>query len=111
MTTRERLPGVGDDCCPPRVVCDAHAAIRSARRRVWFREALQITLLIAADVLFLQWPHSRMPFLDREHSRMLLQAMNLIVVADLWRVRALPKWSAKRIASTWCRAERDRFKA
>ncbi|MDQ3281137.1 MAG: hypothetical protein M3Q69_06970 [Acidobacteriota bacterium] len=111
MPTSELLPGVSDDSCPPRVVCDAHAAIKRARRRVWLREALQLTVLLAADALFLQWPHSRMPFLDREHSRMLLQSMNLIVIADLWRVRAMPKWNAKRIASTWCRAERDRFRA
>jgi hypothetical protein len=110
MPTRELLPGVTADSCPPRVVCDAHTAIRKARRRAMLRDAVQIALLLAVDYLFIHWPDSRMPFLEREASLVFLRGVNVIAVADLWLTRALPKWWAKRIAETWSRAEREKFK-
>ncbi len=110
MPTSDLLPGVTDRSCPPRVVCDARAAIRSARRRVWLRDALQITLLASVDFLFVYWPDSRMPFLDRGSSLTFLRAVNAAIVADLWLTRALPKWWAKRIADTWSRTEQAKFK-
>ncbi|HEX8618660.1 MAG TPA: hypothetical protein VF911_13840 [Thermoanaerobaculia bacterium] len=110
MPTRELLPGVTADSCPPRVVCDAHAAIRNARRRAFLRDAVQIALLLAVDYLFIHWPDSRMPFLEREASLAFLRGVNLIAVADLWLTRALPKWWARRIAETWSPAEREKFK-
>lgn len=110
MPTRELLPGVTTDSCPPRVVCDAKHAIRKARRRAYLRDAVQIALLLSVDYLFVYWPESRMPFLDRQGSLALLQGVNVIAVADLWLTRALPKWWAKRIAGTWSRTEREKFK-
>lgn len=110
MPARELLPGVTDDACPPRVVCDAHTAIRRARRRAMFRDATQISLLLAVDYLFMHWPESRMPFLERHTSLTFLRAVNVLAVGDLWLSRALPKWWAKRIAGTWSRVERERFR-
>ena len=111
MPTSDLLPGVTTRSCPPRVVCDAHAAIRRARRRAYFRHALQIALLVAVDFLFVYWPDSRLPFLDRGSSLTFLRAVNAAIIADLWLSRALPKWTAKRIADTWSRNERAKFKS
>ena len=109
MPKPELLPGVADDSCPPRVVCDARTAIRRARRRALLRDVLQIVLILAVDYLFVHWPESRLPFLDRDSSFAFLRMANGAVIADLWLRRAMPKWSAKRIAGTWCRTERERF--
>jgi hypothetical protein len=109
MPTSELLPGVTTDSCPPRVVFDAHSAIRKARRRRLLRDVTQIALLLSVDYLFVYWPDSRMPFLDREASLAFLRGVNVVAIADLWLTRALPKWWAKRIAGTWSRAERERF--
>ncbi|HYO77344.1 MAG TPA: hypothetical protein VE010_12845, partial [Thermoanaerobaculia bacterium] len=64
----------------------------------------------AVDYLFVYWPESRLPFLERESSLTVLRVVNFIAVADLWLTRALPKWWARRIAATWSRAEREKFK-
>lgn len=109
MPKNELLPGVSTSSCPPRVVCDAHDAIKRARRRAWLRDGLQFSLVLAVDYLFVHWPESRMPFLDREASLAFLRGVNLAILGHLWLARALPKWSAKRIASTWCRSEREKF--
>ncbi|HEX7831831.1 MAG TPA: hypothetical protein VF787_19400 [Thermoanaerobaculia bacterium] len=109
MQTRDLLPGVIADSCPPRVACDAHEAIRKARRRAMWKDAAQLTLLVGVDWLFLRWPEARVPFLDRAGSVTILRAVNALALADLWLTRALPKWSAMRIASTWSRSERARF--
>ena len=111
MPARELLPGVTTDSCPPRVVFDAHTAIRRARRRAMVRDAAQISLLFAVDYLFIHWPESRLPFMERGTSLTFLQAVNFVAIVDLWFVRSLPKWSARRIAGTWSRRERERFKA
>lgn len=109
MPKNELLPGVSTSSCPPRVVCDAHDAIKRARRRAWLRDGLQFSLVLAVDSLFVHWPESRMPFLDRGASLAFLRGVNLAILGHLWLARALPKWSAKRIASTWCRSEREKF--
>ncbi len=109
MPTRELLPGVTTVSCPPAVVCDAHKEIRSARRRAFARDAIQIVLLASVDYLFVHWPESRLPFLDRGQSLAMLRAGNALLLADLWLARALPKWNARRIAATWCRSEQAKF--
>jgi hypothetical protein len=109
MPTRPLLPGVTADSCPPAVVCDAHAALRKARRRAWLRDALQIALLIAVDWLFAHWPESRLPFADRGLSLTMLRGMNAGIAAHLWLSRALPRWRARRVAATWSRSEREKF--
>jgi hypothetical protein len=110
MPTRDLLPGVTTDSCPPRVVFDAHTAIRKARWRALVRDTTQIALLLSVDYLFIHWPESRMPFLDRHASLAFLRGVNVVAVADLWLTRALPKWWARRVAATWSRTERERFK-
>jgi len=111
MPKDQMLPGVSTTACPPRVVCDAHRAIGAARRRVFLRDGLQFSLLISVDFLFMYWPESRMPFMERHTSLTFLRAMNVAIVGHLWLARALPKWYAKRIAATWCRSEREKFQA
>lgn len=111
MPKDELLPGVSTTSCPPRVLCDARSAIRSARRRVWVRDGVQIALLIAVDWLFVYWPDSRIPFADRATSLAFLRGANVALIAHLWLTRAMPKWNARRIASTWCRSEREKFLA
>ena len=111
MAKNELLPGVSTTSCPPRVVCDAHDAIRRARRRVWLRDGIQISLLFAVDWLFVHWPDSRMPFVDRATSLAFLRGANVMLVGQLWLTRAFPKWSARRISATWCRSEREKFQA
>ena len=109
MAKNELLPGVSTASCPPRVMCDAHAEIRRARRRAWVRDGVQFSLLLAVDYLFVHWPESRLPFLDRGTSLAALRGMNVALIGHAWLSRALPKWWAKRIAATWCRSEREKF--
>jgi hypothetical protein len=110
MPKHELLPGVSQDGCPPRVACDARAAKRRAKRLAMMRDVLQVTLILAVDYLFVHWPDSRIPFFDRERSLTFLRGVNLAIGAHLWLVRALPKWWARRIAETWSRGERERFR-
>jgi len=109
MPTPELLPGVSPENRPPPVVCDARAAIRKARRRAFLRDAVLVVLVLAVDYLFWRWPESRMPMLDRAQSLVLLRWVHVLVIVDLWLMRAVPKWWARRISNTWCRAERERF--
>lgn len=109
MPTRELLPGVTDASCPPAVVCDAHAALRRARRRAFARDAMTVLLVLAIDALFLRWPESRLPFANRAHSLTILQATNALLVTQLWLMRAIPRLWARRIAATWSRSEREKF--
>jgi hypothetical protein len=103
MPKNELLPGVSTRACPPRVVCDAHAAIRRAKRRIWLRDGVQLVLLLAVDWLFVYWSDSRVPFADRETSLAFLRGANVVIIGHLWLARALPKWNAKRISATWSR--------
>jgi hypothetical protein len=48
--------------------------------------------------------------MDRDSSLSFLRCVNFVAVADLWLTRALPKWWAKRIAGTWSRIEREKFR-
>jgi hypothetical protein len=110
MPKTELLPGVTAAACPPAVNCDAKAAIRTARRRAIARDIAQISLLIVVDYLFLRWPDMRMPFLDRNQSLTFLEATNVAIALHFWLTRMiLPRWTAKRIAATWSRAEQKRF--
>jgi hypothetical protein len=110
MPKPELLPGVTSAACPPDVVCDARGTIRMARRRAVMRDAAQVTLLLAVDYLFMRWPDARVPFLDRNQSLTMLEFTNAAVAAHLWWSRVLlPRWAAKRIASTWSRVEQQRF--
>lgn len=111
MPKHELLPGVATRTCPPRIACDARAPLRAARSRAWLRDGLQLALLLAADWLFVYWPEARMPFLEREASLALLRIMNVVILGHVLLARTLPKWTARRIAATWSRSEREKFQA
>jgi hypothetical protein len=110
MPQHELLPGVTTPDCPPRVVCDAHGAIRRARQRAVVRDFLQVSLVLAVDYLFMHWPQSRFPFLGRGQSLEFLRGVNILIVVQMGLARALPNVFARRVAATWSRRERDRFK-
>lgn len=111
MPRAELLPGVSTDHCLPRVACDAHAPVRRARRRAIAQDVLQLALIGSLDWFFLHWPAAHVPGLDRYDSLTLVGALNGATLAWLWLARAMPRWTARRIASTWCSAERLRFLA
>lgn len=111
MPKNQLLPGVTAADCPPSVNCDAKSPVQQARRRALLRDGLQVGLLLAVDYLFVHWPESRLPLLDREGTLAFLRGVNVVILGDVWLTRAMPKWSARRIAATWSRRERDRFRA
>jgi hypothetical protein len=109
MPRTELLPGVTATECPPAVVFDSRGAIRKARRRAIARDVLDVVLLLGVDYLFLKWPETHVPLMGRENSLLFLAAANAIFIGYVWLSRAVPKWSARRVAATWCLAERARF--
>ena len=102
------LPGVADAECPPIVVCETRIAITKARRRAALHDALHLILLASVDVLFSRYPLTHVPLLDRHDSLLVLGAVNGPMIGYLWLARALPRWTARRIASSWSSAERSR---
>lgn len=104
------LPGVADAECPPIVVCDTRIAITQARRRAALHDALHTVLLASVDALFLHFPSTHVPLLDRHDSLLVLGAVNGAMIAYLWLARVLPRWTARRIATTWSAAERNRYR-
>ena len=104
------LPGVRDAGTPPAVVIDSRAVIARARRRASVRDFLDLVLLLCVDGLFLGWPRAHVPMLGREDSLLALLALNGAMIAFLWLARAIPRWRARRVAATWCAAERTRVR-
>ena len=109
MPHRDLLPGVNSDHCPPVVVFDSGRAIRRARRVAAVRDAMQLILIAAVDYLFAHFPHTHVPTLDRHNSLMVLVALNVMLLAHVVLSRAIARWRARRVASTWCVSERSRF--
>lgn len=109
MARRDLLPGVATDTCPPAVVFDSLRAIRRARRRALLRDLAQFLLLAGVDWIFVRWPYTHVPTFDRAHSVLVLAMLNAILLTHLIIVRTFPRWSARRIAATWCLTERARF--
>ena len=103
------LPGVSDAGVPPPVVIDSRVVVARARRRAIVRDVIDLLLLVCVDGLFLRWPHAHVPFLDRYDSLLVLLGLNAMLVGYVWLARALPRWTARRVASTWSLAERTRF--
>jgi hypothetical protein len=93
------------------VHCDPRPAIRRARRRALFRDVLQLLLVAGVDALLVRWPAAHVPMLTRHDSIALVVAVNVIMIGYVWLTRAFPKWSARRIASTWAPAERARLRS
>ena len=106
---RRTLPGVLDSPVPPPVVIDSRKVIRRARRRAAFRDVVDLLILGFVDALFVQWPDARVPALGREASLLVLAIVNLAMFATMWLTRVVPRWKARRVATTWCAAERRRL--
>ena len=106
---RSLLPGVRDAGTPPAVVIDSRVVVARARRRAAFRDVLDLVLLLCVDGLFLGWPRAHVPMLGRNDSLLLLLVLNATTIAFLWLARAIPRWRARRVAATWCAAERSRM--
>jgi hypothetical protein len=110
MARRDLLPGVNaDEVCPPVVVFDSRRAITRARWRAAAGDVAQIVIMAGVDWLFVRWPYSQIPLMGRQDSVLVLAALNAIIVTHIVMTRTFPRWSARRIASTWCLSERARF--
>jgi hypothetical protein len=109
MDTRNLLPGVTTDGYEPKVRCDSRPIIVRARRLTMLRDIAQLLIVVAVDWLFVRWPLSHVPVLDRHDSVLLVVLFNAIVLAHVIVSRKLPHWSARRIAATWSAAERTKF--
>jgi hypothetical protein len=103
------LPGVSDAGAPPPVVIDSRAIVARARRFAVVRDVIDLLLLICVDGLFLRWPHAHIPFFGRHDSLLIVVGLNTMLIGYLWLARAMPRWMARRVATTWCLAERARF--
>lgn len=106
---RELLPGVSEPGAPPEVICETRRIVASARRRAAIRDTFDLLLLTAVDGLFLRWPHAHVPSLDRDQTALIVAAVNALVITYMWTARALPRWRARRVASTWSVTEQNRF--
>jgi len=108
LVQRDLLPGVSQLGLPPDVICKSRRVIASARRRAAARDVFDLLLLASVDGLFLRWPHAHIPMLDRDHTALIVAAVNALVITYMWSVRALPRWRARRLASTWSATEQNR---
>ena len=109
MARRDLLPGIAPVPSPPAVHFDSRRAIARARRRAAFRDFSQIVLVSGVDWMFMHWPYTHVPSFDRPHSLLIVALLNAAVLTHLIVVRTFPRWSARRIAATWCLSERARF--
>ncbi len=103
------LPGVSDVGVPPPVIIDSRAVLTRARRRAIVRDVIDLLLVVSVDGLFLRWPSAHVPFLDRHDSLLVLISLNAMLLGYVWLSRALPRWTARRVATTWGISERARF--
>jgi hypothetical protein len=109
MARRDLLPGVRTDSCPPRVISDCRREIVRARRRATTCDIAQLMLLVGVDWMFARWPFAHVPSMDRKDSMLVLVGLHALVVTQMALTRMFPRWSARRIATTWCLRERARF--
>lgn len=109
MARRDLLPGIAPAVPRPAVHVDSRRAVARARRRAAFRDLAQVLLVVGVDWMFMHWPYTHVPSMDRPHSLMIVALLNAAVVTHLIVSRTFPRWSARRIAATWCLTERARF--
>lgn len=109
MARRDLLPGVETDSCPPAVVADSRRTVLRARRIAVVRDTANVVLLLAVDYAAYHWPATHIPLLGREDSIVLLSLLNAAVFTQMIMTRLIARWSARRIATTWCLRERARF--
>ena len=53
--------------------------------------------------------YAHIPMLDRDLTALILAAVTALVITYMWSARFLPRWRARRLASTWSVTERKRF--
>ncbi len=109
MARRDLLPGVQTETCPPVPVFDSRREIVRARRRAAICDTAQLVFLGGVDWMFLRWPYAHVPMFDRYNSVLILAALHALVLTQMIMTRTFPRWSARRIATTWCLRERARF--
>ena len=109
MARRDLLPGIASSDCPPAVHFDSRRAILRARRRAALRYFAQVLLVSGVDWMFIHWPNTHVPSFDRPHSLIIVALLNAALLTHLVVSRTFPRWSARRIAATWCLSERARF--
>lgn len=110
MHRKDLLPGVTSPAIAPVVVQNSRTTLERARRRASLVDFAQLVLLVGVDVLFLRWPEAHLPTFNRGESLLILLAVNVVMLASIWVIRATPRWRAQRIARTWSPRERSRFK-
>ncbi len=110
MDPRELLPGVSEDRCPPTVVTDSRGAIRRARLRATLIDLTQLALLGVVDYLVVRYPRTHVPLASRYDSLLLVAVANVLMITYLCLVRFVPRWRARRVATTWRPSERTRFR-
>jgi hypothetical protein len=91
------------------VVVESRREISRARLRATMRDGAQLSLLVAVDYFFSHWPSTHIPLASRHTTLFVVAAMNAGVLTHVAMSRMMPKWAARRIASTWCLSERARF--
>ena len=109
MARRDLLPGVQTDSCPPAVIADSRRTVVRARRLAVIRDTFNVLLLMGVDYSAMHWPSTHIPFVSREDSIVLLALLNAAVITQMIMTRLIARWSARRIATTWCLRERARF--
>jgi hypothetical protein len=106
---RPLLPGVSAAANPPAVIVQSRKVIRRARIRAILRDIFDVLLLVGVDWFFIRWPRAHVPFLDRHESVLVLLGVNAALLSYVFLARAVPRWRARRVASTWSFTERARF--
>lgn len=104
------LPGVEPIGAPPRIVFRSESVIKQARIRAAIRDSADLLLLLVVDAFFVHWPLAHVPLLDRYNSLGTLLCLNVLLIGYVWLSRRVPQWRARRVSSTWCRAERERIR-
>jgi hypothetical protein len=106
---KDLLPGVRETEVPPVAIFDPRRTLKKARRRAAFRDAFDLILLFGVDWFFVAWPRTHIPFFSRHDSLTILIGVNLLFIVYVVAARKIPEWRARRIASTWAPAERQKF--
>jgi hypothetical protein len=109
MARKDLLPDVSPERPGPDVIFDSRRAIVRARRRAFLRDLGQVVLLLGVDYVFQNWPSTHIPFITREQSILAIAFLNAGVMTHVTASRIFPRWSARRIATTWSLPERARF--
>lgn len=105
----ELTPGVeGPETTPPSMVFNSQHMIHRARTRADLSDFLDLTILLAVNVMFKIWEGAHIPFLSRDASMAILLSANALYVLDWLVTRYFPQWRARRIAATWSPEERRR---